>query len=59
VFVIATVIDDAADAACQLATRRTGLLGLGNVGSAFARLTREAADHLFRCGLALAEEADA
>jgi homoserine dehydrogenase len=37
VFVIATVIDDAADAACQPATCRIGLLGLGNVGSASAR----------------------
>jgi len=59
VFVIATVIDDAAAAACQLATCRSGLLGPGNVGSAFARLTREAADHLSRRGLALAEEAKA
>lgn len=44
---IATVIDRAADAAaCQPAACRIGLLGLGNVGSAFARLTREAAARL-------------
>ena len=49
---IATVIDHAADAACQPATCRIGLLGLGNVGSAFARLTREAADQLSGRGLA-------
>lgn len=49
---IATVIDHAADAACQPATCRIGLLGLGNVGTAFARLTREAADHLSGRGLA-------
>ena len=49
---IATVIDHAADAACHPATCRIGLLGLGNVGSAFARLTREAADRLSARGLA-------
>ena len=49
---IATVIDHAAEAACQPATCRIGLLGLGNVGSAFARLTRDAADHLSGRGLA-------
>lgn len=49
---IATVIDHVADAACHPATCRIGLLGLGNVGSAFARLTREAADHLSARGLA-------
>jgi homoserine dehydrogenase len=52
VFVIATVIDHAAEAACQPVTCRIGLLGLGNVGSAFARLTREAADHLAGRGFA-------
>jgi homoserine dehydrogenase len=52
VFVIATVIDHAAEAACQPATCWIGLLGLGNVGSALARLTREAADHLSGRGLA-------
>jgi hypothetical protein len=46
VFVIATVIDHAAEAACQAATCRIGLRGLGNAGFAFARLTRNAADHL-------------
>jgi len=50
--VIATVIDHAAEAACHPATCRIGLLGLGNVGSAFARLTREAAGHLSGRGLA-------
>jgi homoserine dehydrogenase len=48
------VIDSAAPAAavvdtgagCIPATCRIGLLGLGNVGSAFARHTREAASHL-------------
>jgi len=51
--VIATVIDHAADAAaCHPATCRIGLLGLGKVGSAFARLTREAADQLSVRGLA-------
>ncbi len=48
---IATVIDHAAEAACQPATCRIGLLGLGNVGSAFARLTRDAADHLSARGI--------
>jgi homoserine dehydrogenase len=52
-FVIATVIDPAADtAACVPATCRIGLLGLGNIGSAFARLTREAAAPLSGRGLA-------
>jgi homoserine dehydrogenase len=48
------VLDSAAGAAavtdtaagCVPATCRIGLLGLGNVGSAFARHTREAASHL-------------
>lgn len=49
---IAPVIDHAAEAACQPATCRIGLLGLGNVGSAFARLTCDAADHLSGRGFA-------
>jgi homoserine dehydrogenase len=57
--VITTVLDGAAIAAaapvhtwCRPATCRIGLLGLGNVGSAFARLTREAAPHLAARGFA-------
>jgi hypothetical protein len=46
VFVITTVIDHAAEAACRPATCRIGLRGLGSAGAAFARLTRDAADHL-------------
>jgi len=50
--VITTVLDPVARAAavaeaqCIPATCRIGLLGLGNVGAAFARHTREAASHL-------------
>src|SRR5262245_10456907 len=52
-FVVTTVIDPAADAAaCMPATCRIGLLGLGNIGSAFARLTREAAGPLSGRGIA-------
>src|SRR4029453_17068959 len=50
VFVMTTVLDPAADTAdppdvagCTPAACRIGLLGLGNVGSAFARMSREAA----------------
>jgi homoserine dehydrogenase len=54
------VIDSAASAAavvdttagCVPATCRIGLLGLGNVGSAFARHAREAASHLSARGFA-------
>lgn len=54
------VLDSAASAAavvntaagCTPATCRIGLLGLGNVGSAFARHTREAASHLAARGFA-------
>ncbi len=56
---IATVLDPAAFAAaasvntgCIPATCRIGLLGLGNVGSAVARLTREASLHLSSRGFA-------
>ena len=49
---ITTVLDHAVDAACLPATCRIGLLGLGNIGSAFARLTREAAPQLSTRGLA-------
>lgn len=51
--VTTTVLDSAAPAAavdsatgCTPATCRIGLLGLGNVGGAFARHAREAASHL-------------
>ena len=54
-----TVLDSAAAAAavvldpgCTPATCRIGLLGLGNVGSAFARLTRDAAPRLSARGFA-------
>ena len=53
-----TVLDPAAPAAavaeteCIPATCRIGLLGLGNVGSAFARHTRETASHLAARGFA-------
>ena len=54
-----TVLDSAAVAAavvldpgCTPATCRIGLLGLGSVGSAFARLTRDAAPHLTARGFA-------
>jgi len=51
--VVTTVIDPGADAAaCVPAICRIGLLGLGNIGSAFARLTREAAGRLSGRGLA-------
>jgi len=57
--VTTTVLDSAAVAAavvldpeCTLATCRIGLLGLGNVGSAFARLTRDAAPQLTARGFA-------
>jgi homoserine dehydrogenase len=56
--VITTVLDPVASAAvvaetkCIPATCRIGLLGLGNVGSAFARHTREAAAHLAARGFA-------
>jgi homoserine dehydrogenase len=56
--VITTVLDPAADnvnvsvAGCSPATCRIGLLGLGNVGAAFARQAREAAPHLAARGLA-------
>ena len=57
---ITTVLDAAATAAdaaditagCTPATCRIGLLGLGNVGSAFARHSREAASHLAARGFA-------
>jgi homoserine dehydrogenase len=60
VFVVTTTVLDAtalaavADNAtgCIPATCRIGLLGLGNVGSAFARHTREAASHLSARGFA-------
>jgi homoserine dehydrogenase len=60
-FVVNTIVlDSAASAAgvvdttagCVPATCRIGLLGLGNVGSAFARHTREAASHLAARGFA-------
>jgi homoserine dehydrogenase len=60
-FVVTTIVlDSAASAAavvdttagCVPATCRIGLLGLGNVGSAFARHTREAATHLAARGFA-------
>lgn len=44
--------DTADDAGCTPAACRIGLLGLGNIGSAFARLSREAAAPLSRRGLA-------
>jgi homoserine dehydrogenase len=58
--VTTTVLDPAADAAadsadvegCTPATCRIGLLGLGNIGSAFARLSRDAAAPLSRRGVA-------
>jgi homoserine dehydrogenase len=58
--VITTVLDSAAGAAaaadtvagCTPATCRIGLLGLGNVGAAFARHTREAVSHLSARGFA-------
>src|SRR6266568_9115868 len=53
--VITTVVDPAGtavDAPCLPATCRIGLLGLGNIGSAFARLTREAAADLSPRGVA-------
>ena len=57
---ITTVLDSAASpaavadtaAGCVPATCRIGLLGLGNVGSAFARHTREAVAHLSARGFA-------
>jgi homoserine dehydrogenase len=56
--VTTTVLDQAAGAAdtagepgCTTATCRIGLLGLGNIGSAFARLSREAAPQLSGRGL--------
>ena len=56
---MATVLDPAAfaaaasvDTGCIPATCRIGLLGLGTVGSAVARLTREASLHLFSRGFA-------
>jgi homoserine dehydrogenase len=60
-FVVTTIVlDSAASAAavvdtaagCVPATCRIGLLGLGNVGSAFARHAREAASHLAARGFA-------
>ena len=60
-FVVTTTVLDAAAAAavaadsaagCSPATCRIGLLGLGNVGSAFARHAREAASHLAARGFA-------
>jgi len=57
--VTTTVLDLAAGAAdttgepaCTPATCRIGLLGFGNIGSAFARLSREAAAQLSARGLA-------
>src|SRR5262245_28041768 len=57
--VITTVIDSAAGAVahpsetgCSPVTCRIGLLGLGDIGSAFARLAREAAPHLYTRGFA-------
>src|SRR5262249_22551481 len=51
--VFTSVLDHAADdPACLPATCRIGLLGLGNIGSAFARLTREAGDPLSARGAA-------
>lgn len=54
-----TVLDHAAahgvapvDPGCTPATCRIGLLGLGNVGAALARLTRDAAPHLAARGFA-------
>jgi homoserine dehydrogenase len=59
VVVITTVVDPegtaegtAVDVPCLPATCRIGLLGLGNIGSAFARLTREAAARLSPRGVA-------
>ncbi len=46
----AAAVDDAAG--CRPATCRIGLLGLGNVGAAFARHAREAASHLSARGFA-------
>jgi homoserine dehydrogenase len=46
----AAAVDSASG--CIPATCRIGLLGLGNVGSAFARHTREAASHLSARGFA-------
>jgi homoserine dehydrogenase len=52
----AAVVENAENAenaaACQSVPCRIGLLGLGNVGSAFARHTREAASHLSVRGFA-------
>ena len=47
-----TAADSLEDAGCTPARCRIGLLGLGNIGSAFARLSREAAEPLGRRGLA-------
>jgi len=50
--VITTVLDHAADdPACVPASCRIGLLGLGTIGSAFARLTRDAGSHLSARGV--------
>jgi homoserine dehydrogenase len=50
--VITTVLDHAADdPACVPATCRIGLLGLGTIGAAFARLTRDAGPHLSTRGI--------
>jgi homoserine dehydrogenase len=48
----AGAVDTADDAGCRPAACRIGLLGLGNIGSAFARLSREAAAPLAGRGLA-------
>ena len=53
--VIASVVESAGtavDPPCIPATCRIGLLGLGNIGSAFARLTRDASPHLSPRGVA-------
>jgi len=44
-FVLESLAVDA-DPACRPATLRIGQLGLGNVGSALARLTSQSANHL-------------
>lgn len=49
---VAGAADTAAEPGCTPATFRVGLLGLGNIGSAFARLSREAAAQLSARGLA-------
>ena len=52
VFDLAATADAADDAGCTPAACRIGLLGLGNVGSAFARMSRDAAAPLADRGLA-------